>query len=102
MADGDCSSELAAPGEGRDAFALADFVRGAGRPDLLHVNLIAWNPTATKHQAPDHDQARRFKEALEGMGVSVTIRRNLGTDIQGACGQLITRLPPPRQSRPST
>lgn len=80
----------------KDAFALAKFIRETGRADLLHVNLIAWNPTATKHVAPDHDHARRFKEALEGQGVSVTVRRNLGTDIAGACGQLITRNPPPR------
>ncbi len=79
----------------RDSFALAEFIRGVGRADLLHVNLIAWNPTATGHKQPNHDHARRFKEGLEKLGVSVTIRRNLGTDIQGACGQLITRNPPP-------
>ncbi|MBI2362029.1 MAG: hypothetical protein HYV15_01410, partial [Elusimicrobia bacterium] len=65
-----------------------------GRADLLHVNLIVWNPTATRHAAPDEDGARRFKVALERQGVSVTVRRNLGTEIQGACGQLITRDPP--------
>ena len=85
----------------RDAFALGKFVRACGRPDLLHVNLIAWNPTATKHAAPEQDHPRKFREALEGLGISVTVRRNLGTDIQGACGQLITRLPPPTR-RPTT
>lgn len=80
----------------RDAFSLTKFVHSVGRADLLHVNLIVWNPTATRHQAPEDDSARRFKVALEKQGVSVTIRRNLGTDIQGACGQLITRLPPSR------
>ncbi|MBI3299605.1 MAG: 23S rRNA (adenine(2503)-C(2))-methyltransferase RlmN [Elusimicrobia bacterium] len=82
----------------RDSFALAKFVHSVGRADLLHVNLIVWNPTATRHQATEADNARRFKVALERQGVSVTIRRNLGTDIQGACGQLITRLPPPRSA----
>lgn len=80
----------------RDAFALAKFVHSVGRADLLHVNLIVWNPTATRHSSPDEDGARRFKVALEKQGVSVTVRRNLGTEIQGACGQLITRNPPLR------
>lgn len=80
----------------RDAFALVKFVHSVGRADLLHVNLIVWNPTATRHTAPDEDGARRFKVALEKQGVSVTVRRNLGTEIQGACGQLITRNPPVR------
>ncbi|HVE14345.1 MAG TPA: 23S rRNA (adenine(2503)-C(2))-methyltransferase RlmN [Elusimicrobiota bacterium] len=68
---------------------LAGFVRSVGRPDLLHVNLIVWNPTDTPHRPSTREAAGAFRDALREAGVAVTIRRNLGTDIQGACGQLI-------------
>lgn len=67
---------------------LSRFVRKVGRPDLLHVNLIAWNPTPTRHGKPDPGSARAFRDELRKRGVAVTIRKNLGADIQGACGQL--------------
>ncbi|MEE8424696.1 MAG: 23S rRNA (adenine(2503)-C(2))-methyltransferase RlmN [Elusimicrobiota bacterium] len=72
----------------RYANALAQFVHKVGRPDLLHVNLIVWNPTETQHQKPSVGTARLFREWLQDRGVRVTIRKNLGADIQGACGQL--------------
>ncbi|MCX5787146.1 MAG: 23S rRNA (adenine(2503)-C(2))-methyltransferase RlmN [Elusimicrobia bacterium] len=68
---------------------LAAFVRKTGPVHRFHVNLIAWNPTRTSHAAPAAAQARAFKAELEKAGLSVTIRKNLGQDIQGACGQLI-------------
>lgn len=68
---------------------LASFVRRIGKPRLIHVNLIVWNPTRTAHAPSPADAARTFKARLEGAGLSVTIRKNLGQDIQGACGQLI-------------
>ena len=68
---------------------LAAFVRKTGPVHRFHVNLIAWNPTRTSHAAPAAAQARVFKAELEKAGLSVTIRKNLGQDIQGACGQLI-------------
>lgn len=73
----------------RYANALAQFIHKVGRPDLLHVNLIVWNPTDTKHQKPSLGSVRLFREWLQDRGVRVTIRKNLGADIQGACGQLI-------------
>lgn len=73
----------------RDAEELAGFVRGVGFPRLLHVNLIAWNPTRTAHAASNAARARAFKARLEEAGLSVTIRKSLGQDIEGACGQLI-------------
>ena len=75
------------PDEARD---LARFIQATGRPDLLHVNLIAWNPTDTPHSATPAGRAREFRGWLQERGVSVTIRKNLGTDISGACGQLVT------------
>jgi 23S rRNA (adenine(2503)-C(2))-methyltransferase len=76
---------------------LAKFVRKVSRKDLLHVNLIAWNPTDTRHEKPTREAAQRFKEMLQMRGVRVTIRKNLGTDIDGACGQLITGSPDPKK-----
>jgi 23S rRNA (adenine2503-C2)-methyltransferase len=57
-----------------------------------HVNLIPLNPTAgfggvstTTHRL------RAFAERLRARGVSATVRRNRGTDIAAACGQLRSR-----------
>ena len=74
----------------------ARFVKSVGRPGLLHVNLIVWNPTDTPHERPGRTAARVFRDELRRAGVAVTIRRNLGTDIQGACGQLVTGEPKER------
>ncbi|PCI36340.1 MAG: 23S rRNA (adenine(2503)-C(2))-methyltransferase RlmN [Elusimicrobia bacterium] len=84
------------------ARALAKFVRKVDRQDLLHVNLIVWNPTDTRHQTPSREAAERFRDFLKMRGIGVTIRKNLGTDIDGACGQLITEdpeLPKGKKSR---
>ena len=67
---------------------LATWVHSLGPGSRLHVNLIAFNPTATPHHAPQAVAARDFKELLLAAGVATTIRRNLGQDIDGACGQL--------------
>lgn len=71
------------------ADALARWVKSVGRPKLMHVNLIVWNPTDTPHSPATAAQARAFRDRLEARGVAVTIRKNLGVEIQGACGQLI-------------
>ncbi|MBI4369903.1 MAG: 23S rRNA (adenine(2503)-C(2))-methyltransferase RlmN [Elusimicrobia bacterium] len=68
---------------------LVRWIRRAGPIHLLHVNLIVWNPTATAHQATDRESARLFKEHLISRGIQVTIRKNLGQEIAGACGQLV-------------
>lgn len=67
------------------AAALAELL--AGR--MCHVNLIALNPGNTYELKPSPPEAvRRFCDALTDKGVNATIRRSLGEDIQGACGQL--------------
>ena len=40
---------------------------------------------------PDKKSAENFKNKLEKSGINVTIRRELGSDIDGACGQLRRR-----------
>ena len=54
-----------------------------------HVNLIPFNPIDGASFAPsDAGRIAEFEEVLKMMGVSVTVRRSLGRDIEGACGQL--------------
>ncbi len=36
----------------------------------------------------DHEEILKFKNKLEKNGFKVTIRREMGRDIDGACGQL--------------
>ncbi|HZT66936.1 MAG TPA: 23S rRNA (adenine(2503)-C(2))-methyltransferase RlmN [Acidimicrobiales bacterium] len=57
-----------------------------------HVNLIPLNPTPgwpTTGTRPQ--EVRLFRDRLVSMGVNATIRRNRGTDIDAACGQLAAR-----------
>ena len=68
-----------------DADLLADLLGGFGG----HVNLIPVNPV--KERSYVQSRARKvqaFKNRLEKYGINVTIRREMGRDINGACGQL--------------
>jgi 23S rRNA (adenine2503-C2)-methyltransferase len=57
-----------------------------------HVNLIRLNEVKERnHKAPTEDATKEFLKRLEALGVSATIRRSLGNDIEGACGQLRRR-----------
>ena len=56
---------------------------------LCHVNLIPLNPvTETGMQGTDRRAAAAFRDLLESMGIPSTVRRQLGSDIDAACGQL--------------
>jgi 23S rRNA (adenine2503-C2)-methyltransferase len=82
-----------------DAAELAAFAR----PLAAHVNLIPLNPTPgypTRGTPPEG--VRAFADRLGGLGVNATVRRNRGTEIDAACGQLraehqvaLRRRPPP-------
>ena len=61
-----------------------------GRPG--HVNLIPLNPVKESAVQPSTREAvRRFQQILEKNGVTATVRRRLGPDIDAACGQLRRR-----------
>ncbi len=67
---------------------LADRIRGINSV----VNLIAVNPVAERGLAsPDKNRVEMFRKRLEAGGVDATVRRSLGRDIDGACGQLRNR-----------
>lgn len=56
---------------------------------LCHVNLIPLNAVKeTGLSATNKVQAESFKDKLESMGIPATIRREMGADINAACGQL--------------
>lgn len=53
-----------------------------------HVNLIPYNPTVEEFERPSEIAIERFRQVLAKQGITVTVRHERGTDIQGACGQL--------------
>ena len=62
------------------------------KPLMAHVNLIPVNPVRERgFRHPDSGHVQAFKKKLENHGVNVSIRRALGKDIEGACGQLRNR-----------
>lgn len=68
-----------------DAKALVKLLKGK----LCHVNLIPINPVEGKaYERSERNRIEDFKKIIEDNGLQVTLRRELGTDIQGACGQL--------------
>ncbi len=57
-----------------------------------HVNLIPVNPIKEReYKHSTSSQISKFKNILEKYKINVTIRREMGTDIDAACGQLRKR-----------
>jgi 23S rRNA (adenine2503-C2)-methyltransferase len=76
----------------QDARELADICRTLSIP--AHVNLIPLNPTpGYMVQGSSHQRVQEFCDRLQSLGVNATIRRNRGTDIAAACGQLAAGQP---------
>ena len=70
---------------GQDSQELTSLVHGLN----CHINLIPVNPVKERDFVqPDRSVVQAFKNKLEKNGVNVTIRREMGRDIDGACGQL--------------
>lgn len=68
-----------------EARALASLLKGMHG----HVNLIPVNPIKERDYVQSDQKAiQAFKNYLEKNGINVTIRREMGRDIGGACGQL--------------
>lgn len=76
----------------RDAGELAKLALSL-KPSA-HVNLIPLNPTpGFPTRGTDAAGVRRFADRLRDRGVNATVRRNRGTDIDAACGQLAAGQP---------
>jgi len=69
----------------QSAIALGKLLKGM----LCHVNLIPINAVVEKDFKPSSEiNISKFKETLENYGIVTTIRREMGSDINAACGQL--------------
>ena len=56
---------------------------------LAHVNLIPVNDvTGTGYRKSGIDRQKRFISILGSRGITATVRRTLGSDIEASCGQL--------------
>ena len=75
-----------------DTDADAAQLAGLAAKVKAHINLIPVNPvTENSYRQPTADAVAAFKNKLEKQGINVSIRRVLGRDIDGACGQLRLR-----------
>ena len=62
------------------------------KPLHCHVNLIPVNPIKERdYVQSSRESVENFKKNLENAHVQVTVRREMGRDIDGACGQLRRR-----------
>lgn len=75
-----------------DSEEEASALAGLAAPLHAHVNLIPVNPVKERnYQASKHTAVENFKNRLEKKQINVTVRREMGRDIDGACGQLRRR-----------
>jgi 23S rRNA (adenine2503-C2)-methyltransferase len=69
----------------QDSQALAKLLRGI----LCHVNLIPINKIEEReYEKPDKTYIYKFRDMLVKNKITATVRREMGSDISGACGQL--------------
>ena len=69
-----------------DAMHLAKLLKGM----LCHVNLIPINKIKDGiYEKSSTDKILAFRDALNSKGIVATVRRELGSDISAACGQLV-------------
>ena len=69
----------------QDAKELVNLLKGM----LCHVNLIPINPIENgAYTKSSNENIIKFRDYLNENGIVATIRRELGSDIEAACGQL--------------
>ncbi|MBT9152340.1 MAG: putative dual-specificity RNA methyltransferase RlmN [Firmicutes bacterium] len=69
----------------KDADELVSKIKGS----KFHVNLIPLNPfLGSALERPSPARTRKFQQILTAAGLTATIRRELGSEIGAACGQL--------------
>jgi 23S rRNA (adenine2503-C2)-methyltransferase len=82
------------------ARALADLLEAK----KAHANLIPYNPVpGLPYERPSAEAVRRFEAVLKARGLSVSVRKTKGREIDAACGQLRRRSEEPEGAggRPS-
>lgn len=71
-----------------DAEKLVEYLKSIGNSYLLHVNLISYNKTSGEFISSSKNKIEIFKNHLLQNKINATIRKSLGSEISGACGQL--------------
>ena len=68
-----------------NALELSNILKGM----LCHVNLIPVNTvTEKKYNKPSQEKINIFSNILSSKGIETTVRKEMGADINAACGQL--------------
>lgn len=67
---------------------LAGWLQEVASPKYFTVNLIPYNHTDREYKTPAKERVEAFANLLLTLNTSVTVRKSLGSDIAGACGQL--------------
>lgn len=72
-----------------DSTACADALSNLFRGGLYHINLIPVNNVRERnYQKTEKQHVLAFQNRLIARGLNATVRRELGSDIDAACGQL--------------
>ncbi|MDF2378854.1 MAG: 23S rRNA (adenine(2503)-C(2))-methyltransferase RlmN [Candidatus Gracilibacteria bacterium] len=73
----------------KDVRDLAKFLKGI---DRYKINLIPWNEVDNlNYNRASRKRTEGFQEALQKRGIRSTIRKSLGREIDGGCGQLAVK-----------
>jgi len=70
----------------KHALELSELIKGMN----AYVNLIPYNPTSSLYKASSKEQILKFYDILKKNKINVTIRKEMGTKIKAACGQLVS------------
>ena len=71
-----------------DSFQNAERLKKLTENLNCHINVICLNPNGGTLKATTKHEAYAFVKKLNDLGVSATLRRSQGSDIEGACGML--------------
>ncbi len=72
-----------------DSDSAAEELASRLKGTLCHVNLIPVNNVRERnYEKSSQERQKRFAEILEKSGITATVRRTLGSDINASCGQL--------------
>ncbi len=72
----------------KDAKQLVKYLKSIGDDKLIIVNLIKYNSIGENFEPSTKQTVMKFKELIKIDGIACTIRKSMGDDICGACGQL--------------
>ena len=72
-----------------DSYKCAKELSNLLKGKLVYVNLIPYNETShLEFRKSRKEQINKFFDCLKKEGINVTVRREFGSKIDAACGQL--------------